>query len=282
MSTALVSLAMLLSTLFYGAAAVLQARAVRATQNNASLDPRFFVTLIHQPSYLLALAFSTVGFAAQLPALRALPLFAVQATQAANLAVAAVLAIPVLKERLRVLDWIAVAASVGGLCLLLMSINARYSISAKGFDLGLMAWAAFLLTASYASQRIRGLFGGAILGFMAGLAFGTVGVAVKSVRISSTLTSLLSDPPIYVLIVSGVLAFMLYAVALDRSTVTIATTALIVAQVGGSALVGTFVLGDRTKPGYALTAAFGLALAVAGAIVLARYAQPSEPAARAD
>lgn len=282
MITTLASLALLISTLCYGAAAVLQARAVRSAQNNASLDPRFFATLIHQPLYVFALALSAVGFIAQLPALRTFPLFAVQATQAANLAVAAMLAIPVLKEHLRILDWVAVTACVGGLCLLLMSINAQHSIPAKGFGLSLLAWTAFLSVISFASQRIRGPSGGAILGFMAGLAFGTVGVAVKSAHVPSSLTSLISDPAIYVLIVSGALAFMLYAVALDRSTVTVVTTALIMAQVGGSSLVGTLMLGDRTRSGYALTATFGLALAVVGAIALARYAQPSGPPAEAD
>jgi hypothetical protein len=230
---------------------------------------------MRQRLYWLALAISAVGFIAQLPALRTLPLFVVQAAQAANLAAAALLAIPVLKEHLRLRDWLAVAAVVAGLWLLLVSISTRHSILTKDFDFRLLPWIAFLSAVGYISQRVRGMLGGAILGFIAGLAFGTVGVAVRSVQ-GSSLTSLLLDPSIYVLIVSGALGFMLYAVALGRSTVTVATTALIVAQIGGSTVVGTLMLGDRTRSGYTLIAAFGLALAVVGAVALARYARLSE------
>jgi drug/metabolite transporter (DMT)-like permease len=273
MSKSLITLAMLLSTVCYGAAAVLQARAARAAHNDARLDPKFFAALVRQPLYLLALLISALGFAAQLPALRAFPLFIVQAAQACNLAVAALLAVPVLKEHLRMRDWLAVAGIVAGLWLLLASIISRNSIPNKDFGFGLLLWVAFLSAASYVFQRVQGTLGGAILGFLAGLAFGTVGVAVRSVQ-STSLTALLLDPSTYALIISGVLAFLLYAIALDRSTVALATTALIVAQIGGSAIVGTLILGDKAKSGYGAMAAFGLALCVGGAITLARYAQP--------
>lgn len=275
MPTLLVLIAMLGSTLCYGTAAVLQARAVRAGHNDARLDPRFFVGLMRQPSYLLALAVSAVGFISQLPALRTFPLFVVQTAQAANLAVAAIVAIPVLNEHLRIRDWLAVVAVVAGLWLLLVSISVQHSVPGKALDFSLLPWTILLAAVGYAAQRVQGTLGGAIAAFTAGLGFGTVGVSVRSVQ-DSSLTSLLLDPAMYALIASGALAFLLYAVALDRSTVAVATTALIAAQIGGSAVVGTAVLGDRTRPGYGLTAVLGLTLVVVGAISLVRFAQLSK------
>src|SRR6266705_3118815 len=93
--------AAMVAALCYGIAAVMQAIAVRAASlrpahapSGGSLngvDPGLVVRMLHQWRFIASLALDLVGFVAQLVALRRLPLFAVQAMIAANLAVTAVI-----------------------------------------------------------------------------------------------------------------------------------------------------------------------------------------------
>ena len=94
--------AALVSAFCYGVAAVMQAIAVRSASHQRAaalagdgsvrVDPGLVVRMLHQWLFVASLAIDIVGFVAQLVALRRLPLFAVQAIIAANLAVTAVFA----------------------------------------------------------------------------------------------------------------------------------------------------------------------------------------------
>lgn len=276
MSRSLVALAMVLSTLCYGIAVVLQARAARSRNVGASVGPRFLIALVRRPAYLCALALNAVGFIAQVPALRTFPLFVVQTAQAANLAVAAILAIPLLRERLRPRDCLAIIAVISGLSLLLVSTSTlHYYIPDNSLRFELLLWAASLAIMGYFAEKFNGPTAGAVLGFIAGLAFGTVGLTVRFIQ-DPSVVRLISDPVTYALLLSGLIAFVLYAVALKRSTVTVATASLIIAQLGGSILVGMFMLGDRARVGYGLDMIVGMAIAIIGAVSLARFASVSD------
>src|SRR5947209_1911785 len=94
----------MVAALCYGVAAVMQAMAVRAASRrtagepgggNAALgrvDPGLVVRMLREWRFIASLGLDLIGFVAQLVALRRLPLFAVQAMIAANLAVTAVFA----------------------------------------------------------------------------------------------------------------------------------------------------------------------------------------------
>src|SRR5215471_5063548 len=130
-------LAALLSALCYGIAAVMQAIAVRsaslrkAGSNNPAhtVDPGLLVRLLRQGPFLVSLVIDLTGFVAQLVALRRLPLFAVQAIVAANLAVTAVFAAWLMKIRLSGREWLAVIGVVVGVALLGASAGAQGAAS---------------------------------------------------------------------------------------------------------------------------------------------------------
>ena len=95
----LVSLiAAIVAALLYGIAAVMQAIAVRAASNKSAedasggVDPGLVVRLLGQWRFVVSMVLDALGFVAQLIALHRLPLFAVQAFVASNLAVTAVVA----------------------------------------------------------------------------------------------------------------------------------------------------------------------------------------------
>ncbi|MGR7002523.1 hypothetical protein ACU686_38405 [Yinghuangia aomiensis] len=119
----------------YGVATVLQALGTRRTEAAgpaAGLDPRLLVRVFKTWPFLAGTALDLVGFAAQLVALAELPVFAVEAAQAANLAVTAVIAVPVLGVALGRREWTAVGAVCAGLALLGLERGARGPVGDVG------------------------------------------------------------------------------------------------------------------------------------------------------
>ncbi|MYW89831.1 hypothetical protein G3I59_04140 [Amycolatopsis rubida] len=268
----------LLSAVAYGVASVLQAVAAKAApdEGGAGVDPRLLLRVLKQWKFVVGLLLDGVGFVAQIAALHVLPLFLVQATQAASLAVTAV-AVRVFGVRLGVREWTAVGVVVAGLALLGSSAESEGSSEVGlGFRLTLAGAAVVLgvagLLAGRAGDRVRT----AGLGLVAGLCFGLVAVAGRVIPSLAPL-DLLRDPALYVVAVAGALAMLFFATALQRGSVTTATAMMVLGETVMPSLIGVLLLGDRTRPGFAAVALIGFVLAVAAALALARFGEP-EPA----
>lgn len=268
----------LLSAVAYGVASVMQAVAAKAApdQGGAGVDPRLLLRVLKQWKFVVGLLLDGVGFVAQIAALHVLPLFLVQATQAASLAVTAV-AVRVFGVRLGAREWTAVGVVVAGLALLGSSAESEGSSEVGlGFRLTLAGAAVVLgiagLLAGRAGDRVRT----AGLGLVAGLCFGLVAVAGRVIQSLAPL-DLLRDPALYVVAVAGALAMLFFATALQRGGVTTATAMMVLGETVMPSLIGVLLLGDRTRPGFAVVALIGFVLAVAAALALARFGEP-EPA----
>jgi len=118
------------------------------------------------------------------------------------------------------------------------------------------------------------------LGLGAGFGFGVVEVAVRLID-SLAPSALLANPATYALLVGGGAAFVSLTSALQRGSVTTATAGMVIGETIGPALVGVVWLGDRTREGLAWVAVLGFAVAVTGALVLARFGEaPADSAPR--
>lgn len=268
----------LLSAVAYGVASVMQAVAAKAApdEGGAGVDPRLLLRVLKQWKFVVGLLLDGVGFVAQIAALHVLPLFLVQATQAASLAVTAV-AVRVFGVRLGAREWTAVGVVVAGLALLGSSAESEGSSEVGlGFRLTLAGAAVVLgiagLLVGRAGDRVRT----AGLGLVAGLCFGLVAVAGRVIQSLAPL-DLLRDPALYVVAVAGALAMLFFATALQRGGVTTATAMMVLGETVMPSLIGVLLLGDRTRPGFAVVALIGFVLAVAAALALARFGEP-EPA----
>jgi drug/metabolite transporter (DMT)-like permease len=155
----------MVAALCYGIAAVMQAMAVRAASRRTTgaasstalgrVDPGLVLRMLHQWRFIASLALDLVGFVAQLIALRRLPLFAVQAMIAANLAVTAVVAAWLMRLELAWREWLAVAGVVVGVGMLGSSAGEHVvtGVSAE-FKLALiLAVAGIALIGVVASRR---------------------------------------------------------------------------------------------------------------------------------
>ncbi|WP_370936778.1 DMT family transporter [Amycolatopsis sp. cg13] len=272
----------LLSAVAYGVASVMQAVAAKAApdEGGSGVDPRLLLRVLRQWKFVVGLLLDGVGFVAQIAALHVLPLFLVQATQAASLAVTAV-AVRVFGVRLGAREWTAVGVMCAGLALLGSSAESEGSTEVGlAFRLTLAGAAVALgiagLLVGRASDRVRT----AGLGLVAGLCFGLVAVAGRVIPSLAPL-DLLRDPALYVVAVAGALAMLFFATALQRGSVTTATAMMVLGETVMPSLIGVVLLGDRTRPGFAVVALIGFVLAVAAALALARFGEP-EPAVSAE
>src|SRR6266851_3064494 len=161
--------AALVSAFCYGVAAVMQAIAVRSASNRPApdstagaqaagrVDPGLVVRMLRQWPFIASLGIDLIGFLAQLVALRRLPLFAVQAMIAANLAVTAVFAAWLMHTVLSWREWLAVGGVITGVGLLGSSAGAEGATGVSPeFKLALIVAVAGVAIIGVAASRLQG------------------------------------------------------------------------------------------------------------------------------
>lgn len=267
----------------YGIATILQATGARQQDQLSDLNTRLVVRLAHSTPYVLGVVLDGVGFALSFIALRSEPLFLVQAIVASSLAFTALLAVVVMGARPAVPEWCALLAVTAGLvCLGLSATTARPVRLALADRLLLLSLVIAVGIGAYAVARRHPQRPGAAwaFGVLAGLMYGASGVAARILTPSHRPLRLLADPALWTLIAAGGLGLLLYALALQRGSVTVVTAATTATDTLMPAAIGFFLLGDRPAPGRGGIACAGFILTVAGAIALARFGEaPSSSAA---
>jgi drug/metabolite transporter (DMT)-like permease len=259
----------------FGIASVIQALSARAASHgSARVSPGLLVRMLGQWRFIASLVLDLVGFVCQLIALRRLPLFVVQAAIASSLAVTAVLSAWLSRHALAAREWVAVIAVTIGIAMLGSSAGATGAADVGDeFRLGLIiAVGVFAVAGFAAAVRLHGRMRTLVLGAIAGLGYGVVGVAAR-ILVGFTPTILVRDLASYALAAAGVISFMFYTSALEHGDVTTATAATVLAETVLPATIGVLFLGDTTRRGLVTVAAVGFALAVAGALTLARFGE---------
>ncbi|MFE2211837.1 hypothetical protein ACFW93_07605 [Streptomyces canus] len=269
----------------FGTATVLQAMAARAADTGGrdgegtAFAVPLFLGAVRQWRYLAGLALDGVGFLLQIAALRSVPIYAVGAALASSLAVTAVVSARLLRVPLSAGEWGAVGVVCAGMALLGIASGTEGdrggSSALKYAMLGTaLAVLGLALLGGRLPERGRAL----ALGLGAGFGFGVVEVAVRLID-SLAPSALLANPATYALLVGGGAAFLSLTSALQRGSVTTATAGMVIGETIGPALVGVVWLGDRTREGLAWAAVLGFAVAVAGALMLARFGEAPEQSA---
>ncbi|WP_191872154.1 hypothetical protein [Streptomyces filipinensis] len=265
----------------FGTATVLQAVAARAASadRGGGGDAALLLRALRQWRYIAGLALDGLGFLFQIAALRSLPIYAVGAALASSLAVTAVVAARLLRVRLSGTEWTAVAVVCAGLAMLGLASGAEgREGGSDALRYAMLAVAVGILLLAFAGGRLSGASRALVLGLGAGFGFGVVEVTVRLID-SLAPADLLTNPATYALLIGGGAAFMLLTSALQRGSVTTATAGMVIGETIGPAAVGVVWLGDRTREGLTWLAVLGFAVAVAGALALARFGEaPAEEA----
>ncbi|NUR65016.1 MAG: hypothetical protein HOQ47_04595 [Streptomyces sp.] len=259
----------------FGTATVLQAVAARAagTPDGSGGEAALLLRAVRQWRYLAGLGLDGLGFVLQIVALRSIPIYAVGAALASSLAVTAVVAARLLRVRLSGAEWGAVGVVCAGLAMLGVASGTEGDLDGPpALKWVMLGVAVGVLLLGLAGGRLAGRWRALVLGLGAGVGFGVVEVAVRLID-SLALSSLLTHPATYALLLGGGAAFLCLTSALQRGSVTTATAAMVIGETVGPALVGVVWLGDRTREGLGWLAVLGFAVAVAGALGLARFGE---------
>jgi hypothetical protein len=268
----------LFAAVCFGVASAMQAVAARAARDDRQgIDPRLLIRLLGQWRYVVGIGLDVLGFVGQVAALRSLPLFLVQATMAGSIAVTAVLATRWFGVVLSRAEWGSVVVVCAGLALLGSSAQQEGAGHAGSlFHYSLLGVALVLGVFGVVAGQLADPARTAMLGLIAGLSWGTLGIAVR-VLPSLTPAVLVRDPATYTVIVGGVLGAWFYAAALQRGGVVAATATMLIGETVPPALIGVLLLGDHARPGWLPVAAAGFVIALAGAMVLARFGELGPP-----
>ena len=261
--------------MLFGVGAIMQAVGSRKVPTESELNPRrfggFVVALLRQPAFLGALALNLAGFGLHFVALRLLPLYLAQAGIAVSLVVTALLATRLMSDQLSALEWSAVAGVVVGLGLLAVSAgDAGAAAQHHGLTIGIIVGLITIAVLGALASRSQHGVSTALLGLLAGLGYAGVAISARLLQ-DGSLSELFHSPTLYTLPISGALAFILYSLALQRGSVTLATTPMIALQTITPAAVGVFVLNDAVRAGWWPAAIIGFALSAAGSVVLVRF-----------
>jgi drug/metabolite transporter (DMT)-like permease len=263
------------AAVLFGIASILQAVGSRKVPTESELDPRrlggFVIALLKQPAFLGALVLNLAGFALHFVALRVLPLYLAQAGIAASLVVTALLATRLMSDQLSALEWSAVIAVCVGLGLLAVSAGDQGdSARHQGLTIGIIVGLVVIAVLGALASRSQHGVSTALLGLLAGLGYAGVAISARLLQ-DGSIAELLGSPTTYTLLISGALAFILYSLALQRGSVTLATTPMIALQTITPAAVGVFVLDDAVRSGWWPGAIGGFVLSAIGSLVLVRF-----------
>lgn len=263
-------LAALGCALCYGLGSVLQSIGAKRVEAGDRLDPRVLARVAGQAPYLAGLALDGMGWALSLVALLRLPLFAVQAVVAASMGF--VVLFSALIEKIRPTArqvWILVALGIGLLGLAATAAPDKARAVSGGFTVAVWIGVVVVGIAGVIVPRVLDASSAsAVLGALAGLAFGGTALCARAVEADSGLGAMVTDPLSWALVVYGGLGLAFYAAALQRGSVTVATAWLYAAETLAPSVVGLLVLGDHARAGLAPVAVVSFVVTLAAAVVL--------------
>ncbi|MFC4943602.1 hypothetical protein [Pseudonocardia sp. GCM10023141] len=251
----------LTATLLNSAAGLLQAGATRRVPRRHRELSRL--------EYVAGMILDALGWAATVVALRHLPVFVVQAVLGGAIAVTAVGARLVHGTTLRARDRIAVGGCVAGLALVAASASEERPAAVSPTTLIMLFVAAGLLVVALVALRDSGRSRPSAL--VAGLGFGGTSLAVRAIGDpggTNVVLFLLSQPATYLVVAFWAIGLISYTRALGLGTLAQVTAVLVVTETIVPGLVGIAVLGEGPRPGWWIPMIAGLAVAVAGVVVL--------------
>jgi drug/metabolite transporter (DMT)-like permease len=276
-----------LAALAFAFGTVLQQKGTLQTSSGED-DPRFLIEILHKPVWLAGMIAQVAGWILQAMALDRGPLVVVQSLTAMSLVIALPLGIWLTKQHIGAREWLGALAVLVGIMFFLW---AGAPSGGTNYPSASLWWGACLgtliLVAVLAAfgTRMKGASKALLLGSAAGFAFGLQAAVTKAFvgELGNGALSLLADWSVYVLIVSAVVGFALQQGSLKTGVLAPAMASSNAVTLFSSVILGIAVYGEKLSAGgggHVASAAVGLAVAIAGVVLLGSAEEPpaTEPA----
>ncbi|AZI58664.1 hypothetical protein EH165_11490 [Nakamurella antarctica] len=260
-----------LAAVLSGSGSVLQSIGVRRA-GSAGGSAVALADLRKQPFYFAGLLSDILGFLCAATALHRLPLFFVQSVVASSVGVTALISV-ILGTRIGRAGWTALAIAGAGLVALAASAEPGPSTPLpRTWHWILLLGVVPIAGIGYLGYRVHRRYSAPVLALAAGLSYAAVAISARSFHAPDEFWQILGEPAAWAILVNGLSAAILFALALQKGTATTVAAVVFSTQTVFPSAVGLLVLGDSVRSGFAVVAAIGFFCAVGGAVSLAHFA----------
>ncbi len=234
-----------------------------------------------QPIYCIGVAIDIAAFVAGAAALHHLPLFLVQSTLAFSVGVTAVIS-AVMGIHLGRLGWWSLGIAAVGLVMLGLSAEPGPAHALPpGWRWVILCTVIPVCLIGFYGSRSGMRLSAALLAFGAGLGFTAVAVSARTLHLPDTFVRWFAEPSVWAIILNGVAATVVFALALQKGTATTMSAIMFTTDTVLPSVIGLTLLGDGIREGWSGAAALGFLLAVSGAVALAHFSSLSPAAVAA-
>ncbi len=224
-----------------------------------------------QPIYCLGVAIDIASFVAGAAALHRLPLFLVQSTLAFSVGVTAVIT-AVMGTRLGRAGWLSLCTAAVGLIVLGLSAQPGQAHALPhGWRWVILLTVVPVCLIGYHGSRSGMRLSAALLAFGAGLGFTAVAVSARTLHLPHEFLRWFADPSVWAIIVNGVAATVVFALALQKGLPTTVSAVMFTTDTVLPSVIGLTLLGDGIRSGWSVAAGVAFVLAVSGAVALAHF-----------
>src|ERR1700712_2363038 len=225
-----------------------------------------------QPLYITGVAIDILAFVAGAAALHRLPLFLVQSVLAFSVGVTATISAFMGAKRGR-MGWLSLGIAAVGLITLGLSAQPGPARSLPpGWRWIILAVVVPVVLIGYFGSRSQWRWSSALLAFGAGLGFTAVAVSARTLHLPDSFWQWLAEPSVWAIVLNGVAATVVFALALQKGTATSASAVMFSTNTVLPSAIGLTLLGDSIRTNWTVPAAFGFVLAVSGAVPLPHFA----------
>lgn len=256
------------SVALYSLGIVAQTVAAQRAEKRPGTGLGLLARLAGDRLYLVGFAGQVGGFALAFLARASLPLYLVQAGSSCAVGLATVFGVLVLGWRIRPLE-VAVLISMAVGLVLLASASMPSAAKDVPSGAGLVLLGLPLLAVLYVVRAHRST---AAVPVLAGIAFAVVAITSRSLA-DEPLPELPLYPLTWLMILAALIGQACLAVSLQQGSAASAVASMDATTVVLTSVVGIAFLGDQIAPGREWSVALGIALVVAGVLVLGSAAR---------
>jgi uncharacterized membrane protein len=255
------------SALAYAVGLVAQSAAARRARRDNGIDLSLLGRLARDPLYTFGFGAQVIGFGLAFLARGTLPLYLVQGSTCASVAIAALIGAVVLGWRVTRPEVVVLVMVTAAVVLLAAasepSIAAELGGEVEWLLTGVLALCVVLAVPAWSAR------GGVPLACLAGIAFAVLAVASRPL-ISAELSTVAWNPLTWLTLLSAVIGQLMLAAALQRGSTTSAGASMDAVTAVLASVAGFVFLGDQIAAGKTLWVVGGLVVIVGGVLAMAR------------